>query len=426
MSDLTQTESPCIISDVQRVYHKTITLCNFRFWPVPCSSVSYCLNTCKEAILSSPEIFDVLVIGLSEFLRADGKYPYPDMLSRACNVLALHMTTPAYPRTWSGLLTLLEKPVCTWYPLAVPEPFDAEMGLTYDGNLSEEASRYLHQELYDRAEIRDSMSSRSKGMALHNRQFQTLLDRLRDSTDSRRAQQEYVLLRSFLIEHPYTTGEEISRMFAMRSVGPNDVGKLYEDCHSHEAHWHCTSCGPLIERQGRLRGVRPSLCDDHRRELSTVRAVEFERDMRRVQPGIHWRVTLPGIPEMSLFLAMEALQQKHPEHLLEVLRWPGIDRYDLRLLFSDEKAWAVDVKDREDPYRLAADLKPLYNEADLKYDEAFYLFPARRLRENQNYRTILQEESSPLPSTHMITSISDFEARVTDKIQWLKRASRVR
>lgn len=64
------------------------------------------------------------------------------------------MSTVSYPRTLNGLLALLEKPVRTWYPRSLlPREFDPDFGLTYEGWLSESASRYLYDELFDRAKL---------------------------------------------------------------------------------------------------------------------------------------------------------------------------------------------------------------------------------------------------------------------------------
>jgi hypothetical protein len=264
----------------------------------------------------------------------------------------------------------------------------------------------------------------AKQVALENFQFQRLLERLQKAyTDSNpeSAQQEYVLLRRFLIEHPYTTIEELRKTFSKtRFISLEEVGELYEDCLTNVSHWNCDRCGPLTEKY-RLRGIKPSVCNDHRKNLSYVQQISWQRGLRRIKHGIHCRVCLPGIPEMRLFCALEKLHEQHPDHLCAVHVYPGIDRYDLQLHFSDGFIWAVDVKDYPNPYNLAPKLIPLYGEGELRYDEGFYVIPSRHLNQRENYIQILREEATALPeSTHLLSDIV-FESRVVIKIEQLQK-----
>jgi hypothetical protein len=251
-----------------------------------------------------------------------------------------------------------------------------------------------------------------------------LLERLQEANqkDAERAQQEYVLLRRFLINNPYTTLEQLRSTFSQtRYISINDVGELYEDCKENDSCWCCDRCGPLIEKHGHLRGIKPSVCNDHRKNLSYVRRISWKQGLRRLKLGIHWRVCLPGIPEIRLFHTLEKLHKQQPEYFSEINLWPGIDRYDLRLQFGDGSVWAVDIKDYRNPYDLALQLKPVFGEGDLRYDESFYVIPNHRLLQRQDYIEILREEATELPkSTHLFSDIA-FEERVVDKIMHLNK-----
>ncbi|BCL37119.1 hypothetical protein [Nostoc sp. MS1] len=374
-------------------------------------------------------IFDLLVVGLAEFFRPDTqdqipKYPYPDFLRRACNTLALKMSAIAYPRTLEGLLTLLEKPLQTWYSLEIPKEFDSEYGLIYDRALSEEASQYFYEQLIKRGQIPEFASAKVQQIALENFQFLRLLEKLQaaNEKDAERAQKEYVLLRRFLIEHPYTTLDQLRNKFSKTSyVSIDDVGGLYEDCKENQSYWCCDRCGPLIEKHGHLRGIKPSVCNDHRKNLSHVRRISWKRGLCNLKFGIHWRVCLPGIPEIRLFDALTKLHKQQPEYLCEVQLWPGIDRYDLQLRFGDGSVWSVDIKDYRNPYDLALQLKPIFGEGELHYDESFYVIPNHRLHQRQDYIEILREEATELPkSTHIFSDIA-FEEQVITKVMHLNQ-----
>ncbi len=375
--------------------------------------------------MASSETFDSLVIGLAEFLRQEIKYPYPDLLHRALNTLSLEMTAVRYPRTLTGLLALLEKPIRIWCPNFVPKEFDSDFGLIYEGLLSEEASRYLYDELFDRAKLSEPASIVVKQTVLENFQFQKLLERLQEiyNHDPERSQQEYVLLRQFLIENPHTTSQQLRQTFSKtRYISIEEVGDLYEDWSEDIPCWNCDCCGPLIEKHGQLRGIKPSACNDHRKDLPYVQRVVWKQGLRRLKFGIHWRVCLPGIPEINLYHALMQLQKEYPDHLCAVHLYPGIDRYDIQLCFGDKSVWAVDLKDYQNPYNLARKLTPLYIEGDLRYDESFYVIPIYRLQQYENYLEILREQSKVPNSVHLLSNVK-FEQRVTTKIKHLRQGA---
>ncbi|MEH2454086.1 hypothetical protein [Nostoc sp.] len=184
--------------------------------------------------------FDGLVLGLAEFVRGHGRYPYPELLRRALNKLVLEVTAVPYPRTLTGLLALLEKPVITWYLRSLqPKEFDSDFGLLYEGVLSEEASRYLYEELLEKTKLSEFATTLTKQIAIENFQFQKILERLQEfynnDGDPERVQQEYVLLRLFLIENPYTTPAQLRKTFSTtRHISIQEVGELYDECEENE------------------------------------------------------------------------------------------------------------------------------------------------------------------------------------------------
>lgn len=374
--------------------------------------------------MSDSEIFDYLVIGLAKLLQQDRKYPYPELFQRACNVLALTMKDIPYPRTLTGFFKLLEEPVKEWYPLTVPQAFDSDFGLTYDGRLSEEASHYFYAELLERTQLPESASAITQQLAIENDQFRRLLDHLREKydRDPESVQKEYVLLRSFLIENPHTTTTQLRQKFGKTQyIKSQEVGSLYNDCDENVVSWNCDRCGPLSEKYGRLYGVKPSVCSDHRESLSYVQRITWERELRQIKRGIHLRICLPGIYELQLFRKLEALQQAHPEQLCAIFLYPGLDRYDLQLRFGDGTVWAIDVKDYRNPYQLAAKLLPIYGEGTLQYNDSFYVIPNCRVLSYDNYIQIAREEATKLPlSTHILSDV-EFEQRVITKINSLKQ-----
>ncbi|BAB73674.1 hypothetical protein ACN23B_09855 [Anabaena sp. FACHB-709] len=369
--------------------------------------------------------FNSLVIGLAEFVRRDGKYPYPELLRHGLNKLALELTAVPYPRTLNGLLVLLEKPVKTWYPRRfIPKEFDSDFGLLYEGGLSEEANRYFYEELLERTKLSESATATTQQIAIENLQFQRILARLQElynnDSNPESVQREYVLLRRFLIENRYTTKAHIRKVFLKtKYIHIQEVGELYDECEIEEPSWNCDRCGPLFKKYGKLRGIKPSVCNDHRQSLPYVKKITWQHGLCRLKFGIHLRICLPGIPEIRLFEILAELQSKFPQQLCAIHLYPGIDRYDLQLCFCDQTTWAVDIKDYQSPYKLAPKLTPLFSEGDLRYHESFYVIPIERLQQTQNYLEILREQAAKLPSSIHLLSDAVFEKRVINKIESL-------
>jgi hypothetical protein len=358
--------------------------------------------------------FDSFVLGVAAWVETNQTYPYPALFQQGCHQLALHMMQGVgYPRTKQGLFALLERPVGEWWPLTVPAPFDGTRGLLYDGRLSEEAAEYVYNVLDDEGSIALTGPAALQVQALENRIFRSILQRLRAMPEHERAQHEYVALRRFLIEQPYSTTSELRAAFGrMRLIGLEEIGQLYRTYPAEQPVWLCVHCGPLSEQGGRLRGIKPEICNDHRRDRPWVREIAAHPQRRCITEGIHRRVCQPGIAELELLRELEALQATHGDRLIEVELWPGLDRYDLRLRFSDGMMWAVDVKDYSNPAILAPHLRRLPNGGALRHDASFYVIPAARVRAVPGYLTIAHQGALELPPETVVLTDTEFLARV--------------
>jgi hypothetical protein len=360
-----------------------------------------------------------------------GSYPFPDTLRTAWCALAFHgqtTVTAAVPVTLSGLLRRCRRPVGEWLPsAAIPANFPPNAPLLYPGpaiELSEAAAELLDDALFvgaDSGELRLS-DARSLARFLENRRFADLLRRLRAQPWTPAVQRDYVRLRRFLIEHPCTTREAISGHFADAStLSPATVGALYMDCPPSEPVFQCDRCGMLRAVGGsahRLVGAKPALCNDHASDAPHVRRIPYERGLCRVSPAINARVTLHGIAEVTLFDRLHTLRREKPDVIHAVEEWPGLDRYDLRVVFADGAAWAADVKEFAEPHHLAMELKP-FGGGDIeqtRFDRAFYVVPQRRLNTNPSYLTDAIDGAGGLPPDHDLCDADLFAALVASYV----------
>ena len=375
----------------------------------------------------SSDKFNYLLIGVKEYLESKQKYPYPDLLHQGMNALSLEIKkTVTFPKTMHGFLKLLEEPVNNYCsPKWIPSEFDGDFGLLDMGSLSEEANDYLTEVLLAKDGSLQAASTIFKQLAIDNQKFTRILDRLREaySDDNlEKAQEVYIKFRRFVVEHQYVTGKEIGKAFwRTKYISPEDVGELYEECEADRDYWYCDRCGILTEKNGQLKGLKRRLCGNHHKDISYVRKVKWQVGLLQIREGIRQRVCFPGMPELNLYSALSELKTEHPDYLTEVRLYPGVDRYDFQLRFSDETVWAIDFKDVQKPYRLAEELKGLYGEGSLRYDKSFYVISDRCVANHPDYTKIAKEEAKHLPKQTQVVSDKVFRQQVEQKITQLQR-----
>ncbi len=365
-------------------------------------------------MLPPTQLFSRLVVGLQQASRLARTKPwqYTPQLQRVANALSATLTTQL-PATAMALRRLLSQPVQAWWPAQWPVPadFDTSFGLLDGTLLSEEASAYYHQVLVEQAEL-TGLADHGLQLALDNEDFRLLLAELRRKAEegpelAAIAKREYVALRRFLIEHPITTEGAIAAAFGSKwLVRAARVGAMYEACRG--PLWHCQHCGPLLSEGGQPRGIRPSVCSDHLPDQPAVTQLADAPDLRRLRPGIHWRVCFPGKPELYLYNMLESLCQQYQQVLAAVELWPNLDQYDIRLVFQDATVWAVDVKDQRDPARLGTDLLPPNSHNGLAYTRGFYVIPDRWLRHNASGYLRTVRDRAALPGHISVLGLQSF------------------
>ncbi len=297
------------------------------------------------------------------------------------------------------------------------------------GTLSEEANEYLTEILLEKDGSLQSVSTIIKQLAIDNQKFTRILDRLRkaDTKESlEKAQEEYIKFRRFIIENQYTTPDTIRKTFRRsKYISLEEIGELYEECEADQDYWYCDRCGILTKKNGQLKGLKARLCGNHHQELNYVRKIKGEVGLLQIKEGIRQRVCFPGIPELNLYLALEEIKTEHNNYLKEVRLYPGLDRYDIQLCFSDYKVWAIDFKDVRNPYKLAKNLKGLYGEGSLQYDQSFYVISDRCVDNYPDYTKIVKEEAKQLPKQTQVISDKVFKQKVTEKITQLQKLGNV-
>jgi hypothetical protein len=160
--------------------------------------------------------------------------------------------------------------------------------------------------------------------------------------------------------------------------------RLVDIVDGEEAYRICDRCGPLYHNtSGTLEPIYT--CPPDCPGVERARAVDADPLSFIIRYAHQKRVLIPGVPEIRLY--DELMQRPYVDQ--EALRlFPGIDRYDIRVVFRDGTTHALDIKDHVLPYSLARNIKrkphpevKSYEEDWLAYDEMFYLVPLNRVQD---------------------------------------------
>lgn len=364
----------------------------------------------------STSTFVQLLFGLNAYLQ--NEKIVPNSLRQALNTL-IFKQSDSFPKTLYQFIKLCHQPVSDWYPPPIPDGFNPSQPLLYDRCLSEEAQEF-YLTLTEHLELPSFALADIPQAALDNLKMIELRQRLQNKSEVAEAQELYVRVRSFLIEHSWTTRDQLRA--ESRDV-LQALREFYEDMPLLDEIVECDRCGLLEWRNGRWQGVKPGFCSDHGNGSPHVHSIRKTDDLRRLKRGIHLRTFLPGRLELALFTIAENAQAEHPDQLLSVERYPGLDTYDLRLSFVDE-AWAVDAKDHAQPERLAPHIHPLYCEGNLSHTHAFYAIPDARM-EDTNYREQLEQRTAGIDLMRLhIVSLSEFQQHIAEKLKTLANPRR--
>ncbi len=364
-----------------------------------------------------------LILGLASLIQEPRRWTdeYPPALLLAMNALSLEMGRK-FPKTFTAFNALCHKPLQTWYPYKL-SGFTRKYALLDQDQLTEQASDYLYS-LPDEILHQHQKKGYIPASVLDNWEMLRFVQEMRGWEDISEAQRLYAIVRSFLVEHSWITRRDLVRLGRQNiSEETRDWLKttFYDQDDSGGEVYCCDICGILRRVNGRLVGVKPSYCDDHHPDLPHVRKIAAD-GYARMKFGIHLRTFIPGRAELAIFTAAESLQEECVGHLVEVVRYPGIDAYDMRLVFRDE-VWAVDVKDLSDPRELRRKLVPMPHSKGLEHDRAYYVVPQRRLQFKPDYLDQVRRYHPVKPPLFLLSQ-EDFCQQMRDKCRELVRSSR--
>ena len=189
----------------------------------------------------------------------------------------------------------------------------------------------------------------------------------------------------------------------------------FENCY-----WHCQECGIVnIDHEHNRQGLKPDVCAVRCPGNAGWNEMPSDSNILILRSGIQRRTLIPGQPEMALYHWLsEEIRPQKPQ-LLDVTLYPGVDRYDIRLRFSNGEVWAIDVKDYRLPTELGAHIarnpEPYSADPRSRWGRAFYVVADDR--DHAGYCDVASQEAGLVNYPNIkLLSMRNFKRAVEAKI----------
>jgi hypothetical protein len=225
----------------------------------------------------------------------------------------------------------------------------------------------------------------------------------------------YVAFRRLLIEHPVLSALDLQ----LHCIAPQlarlaeHIREAYEEAPaswSQAGNFHtCVHCANLLQPLDN----GSWLCENprcSRRRIEEGRTFAAAEGVLWLKRGLRRFTAAPGLVELELANKLAALG-------LQVELWPKFDSYDLRVVFADRQAWAVDVKDWANPFLLARSLGGFRE--DPVWERAFYVFPDERRQERSDYGRAFNANWRQQPQVQALF-VRDFLKSVRQRLEGAK------
>lgn len=317
--------------------------------------------------------------------------PYPAALQRGLNRLVIaclrHTTTP--PEGIPDLLSWCRRPLASW-PLNLPTDAIGSGDRLLDGDIP--------------THVCDAWACASPDVEAELSERRIMLSAM-DICRAAGIQDTYVAFRTLLIQHPVLTALE----FQQKNIDPAliPVGASLREAYIPapasalvDGHYSCCPhCGNLLVRTDK----NALQCEEERcRRMPSGpvgRTIPAYEDVVWLKRGLRRFVAAPGRSELRL---AERLRQIG----VAIELWPTFDRYDLRVLFPNAEAWAVDVKDWANPFLLARSVRTIPTTPS--WSRASFVFPDERIAERSDYTRAFRTSCPLLNQTMHALSERDF------------------
>jgi len=194
-------------------------------------------------------------------------------------------------------------------------------------------------------------------------------------------QDDYVYVRKFIITHPIL--KDIDRKkFLIRFNNDPIIMKIFESAYEDIPieTYYCPNCGWTMTFQG----LQPKCCHRDCVDMPIIEAnckrIESEYAYR-LKIGVMRYICYPGKAELEIEKICEKLKLKSE-------LWPELDRYDIKVIFTNGTCWVIDAKTYNNPYFLAKaiEIDSYFRAANM--DKGYYVIPDKNVKRTVGYLNI--------------------------------------
>lgn len=203
------------------------------------------------------------------------------------------------------------------------------------------------------------------------------------------SQNDYCVVRKYIIEHPIITHEQWSDMSSKLADNKAAVEAFrfaYEKIPSDEnwEYYRCPKCGWTM-KHGKFGDVCYSEYCIEELNLTNDMKLDISADeYYRLKKGIMRYFAAPGKLELEIAKFCE-------KNKLYYELWPQMDRYDIEIHFSDGEIWEIDAKVYRNPINLRTKIQNDNGFPSGDYTRGYFVIPTEYTKPIRNYTQIINK-----------------------------------
>lgn len=229
----------------------------------------------------------------------------------------------------------------------------------------------------------------------------------------RLSQEDYCLIRRFIIEHPIMTIDE--RRDILIELAGNEVAKeaiaiAYEQFQ--DKGYRCPACGWTMTAGNYGLMCHSEYCARTTPVLNDELVLDGTMDtIFRLKKGIMRYFAQPGKLELEIVAFCE-------KKAIKWELWPQKDKYDVEVTFSDGTVWEIDAKAYRNPIALRSKIENDNGLPEGNYQRGFFVIPTDFTRGNRQYTKIVNKALDKLhqPNVKCIT-LQQLKEQINRKVE---------
>ena len=198
------------------------------------------------------------------------------------------------------------------------------------------------------------------------------------------SQEDYSYLRRFLIEHPLMSDFDRRELILKYNSNEFIIDLISSAFENSVTNTHrCPKCGWTLKFYGQEIKCSSVACEKFfkRKGLNEAEKIDSAKFPYRLNLGVMRYIARPGKIELDIKKYCD------DNNILSDL-WPEMDKYDIKITFSNGEVWGIDAKTYGNPYLLSRSIKNDISFQSANIDKGFYVIPDELIEVTPDYLKI--------------------------------------